>query len=90
VPAVQAAAQDITGAALPVTAEMLAAAIEPVLAVAARDVPGGASPRRVHEHARRVQRRAAAARRWNAARRARIGEAEAQLTAAAKEIAGAG
>jgi len=88
--AVQAGAEDITGTALPVTADLLAAAIEPVSAVAARDVPGGASPRRVQEHAQRVRRRAAAARRWNAARRAHIAEAEAQLTAAAKEIAGAG
>jgi argininosuccinate lyase len=87
VPTVRAAAQDITGTALPVTADLLAAATEPVSAVAARDVPGGASPRRVREHAQRVERRAAAARRWNAARRAHIAEAEAQLTAAAKEIA---
>ena len=70
--------------------DLLATAIEPVSAVAARDVPGGASPRRVREHAQRVRRRAAAARRWNAARRVHIAEAEAQLTAAAKEIAGAG
>jgi argininosuccinate lyase len=90
VPAVQAAAQDITGTVLPITADLLAAATEPISAVAARDVPGGASPRRVQEHAQRVQRRAAAARRWNAARRAHIAEAEARLTAAAKEIACAG
>jgi argininosuccinate lyase len=87
VPVVRAAAAEITGTALPVTAELLAAATEPVAAVMARDVPGGANPRRVREHARRVQRRAAAARRWNAVRRARIAQAEADLTAAAKQIA---
>ncbi len=90
VPVVRAAAQEITGTALPITADLLTAATEPVLAVLARDVPGGASPRRVREHARRVQRRVAAARRWNADRRARIAQAEADLTAAAKEIACAG
>jgi hypothetical protein len=50
-------------------------------------VPGGASPRRVREHARRVRRRVAAAGQWNAARRTRIIQAEADLIAAAKEIA---
>jgi argininosuccinate lyase len=87
---VRAASQEITGTTLPVTAELLTAATEPVSAVVARDVPGGASPRRVREHARRVQRRVAAARRWNAGQRARIAQAEADLTAAAKEIASAG
>ncbi len=62
----------------------------PSAAVAARDVPGGASPRRVREHARRVRRRTAAARRWAATRRDRIAQAEADLAAAAKEIAAAG
>ena len=90
VPAIRAAAEEITGTTLPVTADLLAAATEPVSAVAARDVPGGASPGRVREHARRVQRRAAAARRWNAVRRAHIAEAEANLAAAAKEIAHVG
>jgi argininosuccinate lyase len=86
-PAVHAAAEEITGTALPVTEDLLIVATEPVSAVAARDVPGGASPRRVREHARRVRRRVAAARQWNAARRTRITQAEADLIAAAKEIA---
>jgi hypothetical protein len=90
VPVVRAAAQEITGTALPVTEELLAAATEPVSAVMARDVPGGASPRRVREHASRVQRRVTAARRWNAGQRAHIAQAETDLTAAAKEIACAG
>ena len=86
-PVVHAAVEEITGTTLPVTPDLLTAATEPVSAVAARDVPGGASPRRVREHARRVRRRVAAARQWNAARRTRITRAEADLIAAAEEIA---
>ena len=55
-------------------------------AVSARDGLGGASPRRVREHARRVRRRVAAARQWNAARRAREAEAEAALLTAAQAL----
>jgi hypothetical protein len=54
--------------------------------VAARSAPGGASPGRVREHARRVKRRVAAARQWNSARRARIAEAEAALVFAAQAL----
>ena len=90
VPVLRAAAEQLTGTALPVTAELLSSATEPLAAVCARDVPGGASPRRVREHARRVRRRVAAARQWHAARQARNAQAEADLTAAAKEIATAG
>jgi hypothetical protein len=71
---------------VPVTAEMLAGATDPAAAVAARNAPGGASPPRVREHAGRVRRRAAAARRWNQARRARGAEAEAELLAAVRTI----
>jgi hypothetical protein len=56
--------------------------------VAARDAPGGASPRRVREHARHVRRRVAAAQRWNAGRRARIAEAESALLEAARNLLG--
>ena len=59
---------------------------DPASAVAARDAPGGASPRRVREHARQVRRRVAAARRWNAGRRARIAEAESALLKAARNL----
>jgi hypothetical protein len=55
--------------------------------VSARDGLGGASPRRVAEHAERVRRRVAAARQWNAGYRSRNAAAEAQLLAAAREIA---
>jgi len=55
--------------------------------VLALDGLGGASPRRVRDHARRISRRVAAARRWNAARRARITEAESALLAAAQVLA---
>ena len=87
-PAVRAAAEDITGAPVAVTAEWLAAATDPMSAVLALEGLGGASPRRVRDHARRIRRRAAAARRWNAARRARVTGAESALLARARGLAG--
>jgi argininosuccinate lyase len=87
VPAVRAAAEEITGAPVPIAEEMLAAATDPASAVLALDGLGGASPRRVREHSRRIRRRVAAARRWNSARRVRIDEAEAALLAAAGTLA---
>jgi argininosuccinate lyase len=84
---VRAAAEEVTGTPVPVTDEMLARATDPAATVAAREAPGGASPRRVREHARRVRRRVAAARRWNQARRAHIAQAEAGLLAAARRLA---
>jgi argininosuccinate lyase len=87
VPVVRAAAEQITGAPLPVSADLLAAATDPLSAVLARDGLGGASPRRVRQHAQAVRRRVAAARRWNSARRDRIAAAEADLIAAAKTVA---
>ena len=86
VTAVISAAAEITGAELPVTADLLDAVTDPGTAVAARDAPGGASPARVREHARRVRRRAAAARRWNAARRARNAQAESDIIAAVEAL----
>jgi argininosuccinate lyase len=86
VPVVRAAAEDITGAELPITPDLLSAVTDPASAVAARDAPGGSSPARVQEHARRVRRRVAAARQWNAARRARHAEAEAALISAAQAL----
>src|SRR6202035_2153145 len=86
VPMVGAAAEEITGAPVPITADMLTAATDPVSAVSARDALGGASPRRVREHARRVRGRVAAARQWNSARRARIAQAESDLVAAAHSL----
>jgi len=86
-PAVAAAAEEITGTTLPVSADLLAAAMQAGPAVSARDGLGGASPRRVAEHAERVRRRVAAARQWNAGCRSRNAAAEAQLLAAAREIA---
>ena len=54
VPVVRAAPRRcITGTELPVTAELLSAVTDPALVVAARNAPGGASPDRVQEHARR-------------------------------------
>ena len=90
VPAVRAAAAEITGAQIPVTADLLRAVTDPAAVVPARDAPGGASPARVAEHARRVRRRVAAARRWNAARRAAAAAAEAALVAAAAGLSGNG
>jgi argininosuccinate lyase len=87
VPLVRAAATEITGAPVPVTADLLGAVSDPVAAVSARDALGGASPRRVREHARAVRRRVAAARRWNSGRRARIAQAESDLVAAARSLA---
>jgi argininosuccinate lyase len=84
---VSAAATEITGAPLPVTEDLLASATDPVTAVTARDVLGGASPTRVQEHARRVRRRVAAARRWQADRRARVAAAEAALLESARCLA---
>jgi argininosuccinate lyase len=89
-PAVRAAAAEITGTVLPVAGPLLAAVTDPAAAVAARDAPGGASPDRVREHARRVRRRVAAARRWNTARRAANARAEADLISAARELSGTG
>jgi argininosuccinate lyase len=86
-PVVRAAAAEITGTGLPITAELLGSVTDPASVVAARDAPGGASPGRVREHARRVRRRAAAARRWNAVRQARQAGAEAALVTAAQALA---
>ncbi len=83
---VRAATVEITGAELPITADLLSAVSDPATVVAARDAPGGASPRRVREHARRVRRRVVAARQWNAARRGRQAEAEAALISAAQAV----
>ena len=87
VPGVRAAAEQITGVPLPVTADLLSAATDPLLAVLARDGPGGASPRRVRQHAQRVRRRVASAHRSNSAHRARIAAAESDLVTAAKILA---
>lgn len=84
---IRTAAEEVTGTPVPVTDEMLAGATDPAAAVAARQAPGGASPPRVREHARRVRRQVAAARRWNQARRAHIAQAEARLLAAARSLA---
>ncbi len=83
---VRAAAEEITGAPVQVTAEMLAGVTDPAAAVAARNAPGGASPARVREHARLVQERVTAARRWNQARQAHNARAEAGLLAAARDL----
>ena len=90
VPVVRAAAAEITGTELPVTADLLSAVTDPASVVAARNAPGGASPDRVREHARRVRRRVGAARQWNAARRARHAEAEAALIRAAQALTSGG
>jgi argininosuccinate lyase len=87
VPGLRAAAEQVTGASLPVTANLLTAATDPLSAVLARDGLGGASPSRVRQHARAVRRRAVAARRWNSVRRDRIATAESDLLAAAKTVA---
>jgi argininosuccinate lyase len=84
---VRAAAEEVTGTPVPVTDEMLAGATDPAAVVAARKATGGASPPRVREHARQVRRRVAAARRWNQARREHIAQAEAELLAAARDLA---
>jgi argininosuccinate lyase len=89
VPLVRAAAEEVTGSPVPVTAAMLAGATDPAAAVAARNAPGGASPARVREHAQRVRQRVAAARRWNRDRRAHNEQAEAGLLAAARRLASA-
>jgi argininosuccinate lyase len=86
-PVVRAAAEEITGSAVTITADLLRDATDPMAAVLARDGLGGASPRRVREHAEAVGRRVAAARRWNAARREHNAAAEAGLVAAARGLA---
>jgi argininosuccinate lyase len=83
----RAAAEEITGAPVPVTAGMLSAVTDPMSAVLARNGLGGASPQRVREHARKVRRRVAAARRWNSIRRDRIAKAESDLVMAAQTLA---
>ena len=84
---VRAAAEQITGAPLPLTADLLSAATDPMSAVLARDGLGGASPRRVRQHAQRVRRRVAAAGRWNSDRRDRIARAESDLVTTARALA---
>jgi argininosuccinate lyase len=86
VPVVRAAAEEITGAPVPITDGMLSGVTDPVLAVSARSALGGASPVRVREHARRVRRRAAAAGKWNSGRQDRIAAAESELIAAARAL----
>ena len=90
VPVVRAAAAEITGSEVPITADLLSAVTDPATVVAARSAPGGASPGRVREHARRVKRRVAAARQWNSARRARNAEAESALISAAQAFTSGG
>jgi argininosuccinate lyase len=87
VPGVRAAAEEITGAPLPLTADLLRAATDPMSAVLARDGLGGASPQRVRQHAQRIHRRVAAARRWNSDRRDRIATAESDLVTTARALA---
>ena len=86
VPVVRGAAAEITGAVVPITADLLHAVTDPASVVAARSAPGGASPDRVREHARRVRRRVAAGRQWNSARRARNAGAEAALISSAQSL----
>ena len=85
-PVLISAAREITGQEIPVTPGLLAAVTDPAQVVAARQAPGSASPARVRQHTRRVHRRAEAARRWNAVRRARNAQAEADLIAAATAL----
>jgi len=78
-PIVISAAREITGQDIPVSAALLATVADPAAVVASRQALGSASPARVQQHARRVRRRAGAARRWHADRRARNAQAEADL-----------
>lgn len=80
---VEEAAKEVTGAPLAVPPALLAAAIDPVAAVAERNVLGGASPRRVREHAHSIRRRLEQARTWREDLRAHTSRAEAALLAAA-------
>jgi argininosuccinate lyase len=84
---VRAAAEEITGVPVPITADMLTTATDACSAVLARDVLGGASPQRVREHARQVRRRLTVARRWNSGQRAGIAQAESELLTAARRLA---
>jgi argininosuccinate lyase len=84
---IRAAAEEITGGPVPITADMLTAATDACSAVSARDVLGGASPQRVREHARQVRRRLTVARRWNSGQRTRIAQAESELLTAARRLA---
>ena len=83
---VRAATGDITGAPEPAAAEAVAVAADPVSAVTARDGLGGASPRRVREHARRVRRQATVAQQWNSGRQSQLAAAEAALIGAVRDL----
>jgi argininosuccinate lyase len=83
---VRAAAGDIAEAPEPAVAGAVAAATDPVSAVTARDGLGGASPRRVREHARRVRRQATMAQQWNSGRQSQIAAAEAALIGAVRDL----
>ena len=65
-------------------------ALDPVEAVAARTVPGGAAPERVLDHVDRLRRRRDEAGSWNRARRAAALDAEERLLARARHLAAAG
>jgi argininosuccinate lyase len=85
-PVLRSAAADITGRDLAIADGLLRGVMDPRSVVSARTAPGGASPARVREHAQRIRRRAAAARRWNSARRARNAQAETGLVTAAQAL----
>jgi argininosuccinate lyase len=87
VPGVRAAAEQITGAPVPVIADLLSVTTDPLSAVLAREGLGGASPLRVRQHAQRVRRRVALARRWNCARQDHLAAAESALITAAEAVA---
>ncbi|MHB1874517.1 MAG: lyase family protein [Streptosporangiaceae bacterium] len=87
---IAAASEQITGSADRLAgqdaARAVAATSDPADAARARDVPGGASPERVREHAGRVREHLAAARRWNAGRLRDNARAEAELLDRARAL----
>jgi argininosuccinate lyase len=90
VAAVALAAREITGMQLVPDPALLRRTTRPEELIAARSSVGCAAPDRVFEHAQRVRARVGAAAGWRLERRATIDEAERQLLADARRLAGRG
>jgi argininosuccinate lyase len=90
VAAVALAAKEITGMQLVPDPALLRRTTRPEELIAARSSVGCAAPDRVFEHAQRVRARVGAAAGWRLERRATIDEAERQLLADARRLAGRG
>ncbi|MDQ3733395.1 MAG: lyase family protein [Actinomycetota bacterium] len=86
--ALDVAAKEIIGSELRISEGAMAAVADPQALVEARQAPGSADPKRVREHADRIERRVQATGQWRAARRSALVSAQDRLLATADSIAG--